>query len=121
MASVVNIVQKHDLPFHCVLTSELVRSSKPDQKVYGLAQVALGLRAEEIVMVACHKYDLLAAKRFGFKVAFIPRPLELGPRGSPDAGREDYFDAMAPSLLVLAELLSPEHAEDRERSDPGTP
>lgn len=107
MASIVNIVKTRDLPFDCVLTAELVDSSKPDPRVYALAQKSLGVRADQILMVACHKYDLAAAKKFGFKVAFIPRPLEFGPSGHVDIGTEAYFDAMAPSLIDLATLLSP--------------
>lgn len=102
MASIINIVKTHDLPFDCVLTSELVDSSKPDPRVYALAQKSLGVRADEILMVACHKYDLAAAKKFGFKVAFIPRPFEFGPQGQSDVATEAYFDAMAPSLVDLA-------------------
>ncbi|MDR5835823.1 haloacid dehalogenase type II [Caballeronia sp. LZ034LL] len=105
MSSLIHIVKQHDLPFDCVLTAELVRSSKPDPKVYALAQRSFGLDANEILMVACHKYDLEAAKAFGFRVAFIPRPLEFGPGGNPDTGDEAWFDAFAPSLTALAELL----------------
>jgi 2-haloacid dehalogenase len=106
MASVVNIVKTHDLPFDCVLTAELVNSSNPDPRVYELAQRSLGIRADEILMVACHKYDLSAAKALGCKVAFIPRPLEFGPLGHVDVAPEAYFDAMAPSLTDLARLLT---------------
>jgi 2-haloacid dehalogenase len=106
MSSIVNIVKVHELPFDCVLTAELVNSSKPDPKVYALAQKSLGVRADEILMVACHKYDLAAAKNVGFKAAFIPRPTEFGPRGAADVAPETYFDAMAPSLIDLANLLA---------------
>ena len=118
MASIVNIVKTHDLPFDCVLTAELVDSSKPDPRVYALAQKALGVRADEILMVACHKYDLAAAKKCGFKVAFIPRPLEFGARGEADAGTESYFDAQAPSLTDLANLLAASAAEGSEPFGP---
>ena len=46
-----------------------------------------------------------AAKKFGFSVAFIPRPLELGPHGKVDVTLEDYFDLTAPSIVGLAEAL----------------
>jgi 2-haloacid dehalogenase len=105
MSSMVNIVKKQELPFDCVLTAELVRSSKPDPKVYALAQRSLGLSADEILMVACHKYDLEAAKAFGFSVAFIPRPFEFGPHGKADIRDEEYFDAFVPSLTALAGFL----------------
>lgn len=107
MASIVNIVKTHDLPFDCVLTAELVGSSKPDPRVYALAQKSLGVRADEILMVACHKYDLAAAKTFGFKVAFVPRPLEFGPHGETDVETEADFDVMAPDLTEMANLLAP--------------
>lgn len=106
MASMINIVKTHDLPFDCILTAELVNSSKPDPRVYALAQKSLGVRPDQILMVACHKYDLAAAKQFGFKVAFIPRPREFGPRGQPDVSAETYFDAMAPSVVDLAGALA---------------
>ncbi len=106
MASLINIAKMHDLPFDCILTAELVNSSKPDPKVYALAQKSLGVRADQILMVACHKYDLAAAKQFGFKVAFIPRPREFGPQGHADVEPEAYFDAMAPSLVELAAMFA---------------
>ena len=115
MASIINIVKTHDLPFDCVLTAELVDSSKPDPRVYALAQKSLGVRADEILMVACHKYDLVAAKKCGFKVAFIPRPLEFGPQGEADVGTETCFDAQAPSLTDLANLLAASAAAGSER------
>ncbi|MDM0026411.1 haloacid dehalogenase type II [Variovorax saccharolyticus] len=112
MSSIISIVKTHDLPFDCVLTAELVDSSKPDPRVYALAQQSLGVRADQILMVACHKYDLAAAKKFGFKVAFIPRPLEFGPLAQADVGTEAYFDVMAPSLIELADLLVANSPDD---------
>jgi 2-haloacid dehalogenase len=105
MASVVHIAKQGKLPFDCILTAELVQSAKPDPKVYALATRSLNLRPDQILMVAAHKYDLAAAKKFGFSVAFIPRPLELGPHGKVDVTPEDYFDLTQPDLLHLAEVL----------------
>ncbi|MCX7176206.1 MAG: haloacid dehalogenase type II [Proteobacteria bacterium] len=105
MASVIGIVKNGNLPFDCVLTSELARSFKPDPKVYQLATSSFGLPPEKILMVACHKYDLKAAKALGFKVAFIPRPLEFGPKGKVDLAPEPYFDLFAKDLNDLARTL----------------
>ncbi len=105
MASVVSIAKHGDLRFDCILTAELVKSSKPDPKVYALGASSLNLRPEQLLMVACHKYDIAAAKKQGFKVAFIPRPLEFGPNGKVDLAAEDYFDLMAPNLEELATKL----------------
>jgi 2-haloacid dehalogenase len=106
MASVVSIVKAGKLPFDCVLTSELVHSFKPDPKVYQLAASSLGLAPEKLLVVACHKYDLKAAKSLGFKSAFIQRPLEFGPAGTVDLTPEPYFDLMADSITELASQLS---------------
>jgi 2-haloacid dehalogenase len=101
MASLVQMVKAGDLPFDCILTAELVRSAKPDPKVYELARSSLNLRADQILMVAAHKYDLTAAKQFGFTVAFLPRPLEFGPNGKVDLKPESNFDLTVPSLVDL--------------------
>jgi 2-haloacid dehalogenase len=105
MASVVQMVKSGKLPFDCVLTAELVQSAKPDPKVYALAARSLNLRPDQILMVAAHKYDLAAAKKFGFSVAFLPRPLELGPHGKVDLTPEDFYDLTAPDLVRIAEVL----------------
>jgi 2-haloacid dehalogenase len=105
MASLIQMIKAGHLPFDCILTAELVKSAKPDPKVYELARSSLNLRSDQILMVAAHKYDLAAAKNFGFHVAFIPRPLEFGPRGKVDVTPEDYFDLMQPSLVGIADAL----------------
>ncbi len=105
MASLVQMVKAARLPFDCILTAELVKSAKPDPKVYGLATASLNLRPEQVMMVAAHKYDLAAAKKFGFSVAFLPRPLEYGPHGKVDITPEPYFDVMQPDLVRIAEVL----------------
>lgn len=78
MAAVVAVAKHAGLPFDAVLTAELARSYKPAPAVYQLAVDYLGCRPEEILMVACHKYDLKAARAFGMRTAFVPRPLEFG-------------------------------------------
>lgn len=105
MASVLRIAKHGGLPFDAVLTAELVRSSKPDPKVYQLALDSVGIEANQAMMVACHKYDLSAAKKLGFKVAFIARPLEFGPDKNVDTKPESYFDLYAKSIDELASML----------------
>lgn len=73
--------------------------------LYALATRSLNLRPDQILMVAAHKYDLAAAKKFGFSVAFLPRPLELGPHGKVDVTPEDFFDLMRPDLVGIAEAI----------------
>jgi 2-haloacid dehalogenase len=105
MASVVALVKNANLPFDTVLTAELARSYKPAPAVYQLAVDYLGYPPDQILMVACHKYDLKAARAFGMKTAFVPRPLEFGPEATPDISPESWFDIYATSFIDLADKL----------------
>jgi 2-haloacid dehalogenase len=105
MAAVVAVIRHAGLPFDAVLTAELARSYKPHPAVYQLAVDYLGYRPDEILMVACHKYDLKAARAFGMHTAFVPRPLEFGPNIKPDIAPETWFDFYADSFVALAQAL----------------
>ena len=105
MAAVVAVVKHAGLPFDAVLTAELARSYKPSASVYRLAVDHLGFSADEIMMVACHKYDLRAAKAFGMRTAFVARPLEFGPDGRPDVAPDAAFDVNAVDFEDLADQL----------------
>lgn len=105
MASVIALVKHAGLPFDAILTAELAKSYKPAPAVYQLAVDYLGSRPEQILLVACHKYDLKAARAFGMRTAFVARPLEFGPAVTPDTAPEDWFDVYATSFVDLADQL----------------
>lgn len=105
MATMVAIVKHAGLPFDAVLTAELARTYKPAPAVYQLAVDYLGYRPGEIMMVACHKYDLKAARAFGMRTAFVPRPLEFGRGAYPDVAPEPWFDIYAEDFVALARAL----------------
>jgi 2-haloacid dehalogenase len=105
MRTMVAVVKHAGLPFDAVLTAELAQSYKPAPAVYQLAVDLLGFRPEEIMMVACHKYDLKAARAFGMRTAFVTRPLEFGPDAKPDVAPEPWFDVFATDFVDLAEAL----------------
>jgi 2-haloacid dehalogenase len=44
----------------------------------------LGFRPDELLMVACHNFDLNATREAGYRTAFIGRPAEWGPAGPRD-------------------------------------
>lgn len=106
MASLIALVKNANLPFDAILTAELATSYKPSPAVYQLAVDYLGYRPDQILMVACHKYDLKAARAFGMKTAFVPRPLEFGPGATPDVAPESWLDVYATSFIDLADRLS---------------
>jgi len=105
MRTMVAVVKHAGLPFDAVLTAELAQSYKPAPAVYQLAVDLLGFRPDEIMMVACHKYDLKAARAFGMRTAFVARPLEFGPGVQPDIAPEPWFDVFAKDFVDLAEAL----------------
>lgn len=65
----------------------------------------LDLPAEQIMLVAAHPYDLLAAQTQGFKTAYVPRPLEYGPIRNPEATSTTSFDVVATDMIDLAHQL----------------
>ncbi|MFO1163266.1 MAG: haloacid dehalogenase type II [Reyranellaceae bacterium] len=105
MATMVAVVKHAGLPFDAVLTAELARTYKPAPEVYQLAVDYLGYRPDEIMMVACHKYDLKAARAFGMRTAFVARPLEFGPGARPDITPEPWLDLYADDFIALARAL----------------
>ena len=105
MRTMVAVVKHAGLPFDAVLTAELAQSYKPAPAVYQLAVDLLGFRPDEIMMVACHKYDLKAARAFGMRTAFVARPLEFGPGVQPDIAPEPWFDVFAKDFVDLADAL----------------
>ncbi|CAE6472740.1 unnamed protein product [Rhizoctonia solani] len=59
-----------------ILTSDLINSIKPSPDSYKITIRLLGLKPEEIAMVAAHEYDLEAAKSHGMKTIYIDRDTE---------------------------------------------
>ncbi len=94
-----------DLPFDVLLSGETVKAYKPQPAVYQMAISSLKLAPSEILMVAAHNFDLVAAKAQGFRTAFVARPQEEGPIGSPGNHPDPSFDFNAVSFVDLAEQL----------------
>ncbi|KAJ1302817.1 hypothetical protein OPQ81_003123 [Rhizoctonia solani] len=59
-----------------ILTSDLIKTMKPSPESYQATIQLLGLKPNEIVMVAAHEYDLDAAKTQGMKTIYINRDTE---------------------------------------------
>lgn len=101
----VDLARHGNLPFDCILSAELYRAYKPDPAVYLGAAATLDCAPGEVLMVAAHQSDLLAAHRLGLKTAFVERPLEHGPDGPAETGREDWYDLYAHDFIDLARQL----------------
>lgn len=105
VALLTNMAKNAGLPWDAILSSELAKRYKPDKEVYLTAADLLGLRPEQVMMVAAHKGDLRAAKSVGFKAGFVPRPLERGPDVKRDLTPDPSFEVVAKDFVDLAEKL----------------
>ena len=104
VALLVNMAKHAGLPWDAVLSAELAGRYKPDREVYLKAADLLGLRPDEVMMVAAHKGDLRAAAAAGLRTAFVPRPEER-PNRQIDLSHETAFDVNARDFLELADQL----------------
>ena len=93
------------LPFDCILSAELARHYKPDPETYLMAAEMLSLEPHEILMVAAHNSDLVAASTQGLRTAFVARPKEHGPGQKTDLTAERSFNIVAGDFLDLADRL----------------
>ena len=62
-----------------ILSCETLEVYKPNINAYLKTAKMLQLNPEECVMVACHSFDLNAAKKAGFNTIFVKRLYEWGP------------------------------------------
>lgn len=102
---VVDVSRKNGLVWDAIISCEMIGVYKPHAEAYATAAKWLNLEPAQILMVACHNFDLNAAHKAGFRTAFIRRPDEWGPEGPPEPNPnmqydfvEDGFDGLARSL-----------------------
>ncbi len=94
-------------PFHwdCIIACEMLGCYKPDPQAYLRAAELLALEPRQLLMVAAHNSDLLAAKSHGFHTAFITRPLEQGAELTPTPEPDPSIDIVATDAKDLASQL----------------
>ena len=66
---------------------------------------ALMLDPSEVMLVAAHNADLVAAASTGYRTAFVPRPTEYGPDQETDQKAEHEFSYVATDFNDLADQL----------------
>ena len=105
VALMTNLARYAGLPWDCILGAELARAYKPDPAVYLTAVELLALEPGQVMMVAAHAGDLLAAGALGLRTALVPRPLERGPAAPREPLATDPFDVVAADFRDLAAKL----------------
>lgn len=97
-----NMARRAGLPWDLILSAEVFRHYKPDPETYHGVGDVFGVPIGQTMLVAAHKDDLDAAQACGMATAFIERPLEFGPRGRDDLGRDHTYDFHATDFVDLA-------------------
>jgi 2-haloacid dehalogenase len=100
-----NMAKRAGLPWDCVISAELFHHYKPDREAYLGCADLLGVRPDELMLVAAHPSDLRAASAAGLKTAYVDRPLEHGPDAAPQIIGPDEFDFTATDFVDLADQL----------------
>jgi len=81
---VVDVSRRNGFSWDAIISCEMIGMYKVRPEAYRTAAKWLQLDPSEILMVACHNFDLDAARGCGFQTAFVRRPDEWGPAGPPD-------------------------------------
>jgi 2-haloacid dehalogenase len=105
VALMVNMARRAGLPWDAILGAEPTRHYKPHRQAYLGTAEYLGVRPEELMLVAAHNGDLRAASGFGLATAFVPRPTEYGPGQTKDLAPDGSWDVVARDFLDLADRL----------------
>jgi 2-haloacid dehalogenase len=105
VALMVNMAKRAGLPWDAILGAEPMRHYKPHPQAYLGTADYLGIRPEELMLVAAHNGDLRAAQSCGLRTAFVPRPTEHGPGQTKDLAPDGDWDVVASDFLDLAKKM----------------
>ena len=101
-----NMAKNAGLPWDLILSAEVFRHYKPDPETYLGVADTFNVLPEEVMLVAAHKDDLVAAHACGLQTAFIERPLEFGKNHQrDDLHVEQFTNFHAKDFLDLARQL----------------
>jgi 2-haloacid dehalogenase len=105
VALLMNMARNAGLPWDAILGAEPARAYKPLPEAYLRTADFLGFAPHQVMLVAAHNNDLIAARGQGLRTAFIARPVEYGPDQQTDLKAEHDFDYLASSMEELANQL----------------
>jgi 2-haloacid dehalogenase len=103
---IMDTAKRNGLSWDAVISCEAIGKYKVLPEAYRTCARYLQLDPGQCLMVACHNFDLNAAKACGFKTAFVRRPDEWGAEGPPDSEPDPRHDIVASSFPELARQLA---------------
>jgi len=102
VALLLNMAKRAGLPWDAILGAEVAGAYKPQPEAYLRTADILGLRPDEMCLVAAHNGDLKAARACGLGTAFVLRATEHGPGQTTDLAPSEAWDVVASDFLDLA-------------------
>ena len=102
---IMDTARRNGLSWDAVISCEAIGKYKILPEAYTGCAKFLQLDPSEICMVACHNFDLDAAKASGYNTAFVRRPEEWGAAGPPDPVPSAHHDFVADTFPELAAML----------------
>jgi 2-haloacid dehalogenase len=105
VALLTNLGKFGGLPWDVILSAELFKHYKPDHETYLMAAAMLGLKPDEVMLGAAHRFDLDAARECGLRTGFIYRPKEFRTVAEADQAKPGDYDVVATSMVDLAAQL----------------
>ena len=105
VALLLNMAKRAGLPWDAILGAEVAGAYKPQPEAYLRTADILGLRPEQVCLVAAHNSDLVAARACGLGTAFVLRATEHGPAQVTDLAPSDRWDFVASDFGDLATQL----------------
>ena len=105
---VIDVSRLNGLVWDAVVSCQMIGTYKPHAQAYQRACAWIGCAPGEVLMVACHNFDLQAAQDVGMATAFVRRPLEWGPSGPPDPHTSRRYDHVVDTFdELVAAVLGP--------------
>jgi 2-haloacid dehalogenase len=105
LALVVAVSRRNGIAWDAVIPCEMLRVYKTRPEAYQRAAQLLQTPPGDILMVACHNFDLDAARGEGYRTAFVRRPDEWGEAGPPDPNPNPATDIVVDGFAELADRL----------------
>ena len=102
---VIDVSKKNGIDWDAIISCEMFGIYKTRPEAYRRAAKLLQLEPAQILMVACHNFDLNAALECGYKTAFVRRPTEWGREGPPDPVANPAHTLAVDTFAELAERL----------------
>ena len=105
LSLLVDMAKSAGLPWDVIMASDVFGHYKPDAETYLGACRLLSAAPAQVMLCAAHNADLAAARRYGLKTAFVPRPTEYGPHQDKDFAASEAWDFVVTDINDLADQL----------------